>query len=77
MIDESAPTLTPFPMPADEGSMPTSALAPSAIPTTTQPIHCSTSGKLLARRDYRGMWLWCKACRCEHFHTWEILQTFH
>ncbi len=33
-------------------------------------IHCETSGKLLARRDAKGVYLWCKACKTEHFISW-------
>ena len=31
-------------------------------------------GKLLARRDERGLFLYCKLCHTEHFYTWEALQ---
>jgi hypothetical protein len=33
-------------------------------------IHCEISGKLLARRDARGVYLWCKVCKTEHFIPW-------
>ncbi len=32
----------------------------------TRPIHCEATGKLLARIDGHGIYLWCKACHCEH-----------
>lgn len=38
---------------------------------STSAIHCETSGKLLARRDARGVYLWCKECKTEHFILWE------
>jgi phage FluMu protein Com len=31
-----------------------------------KPIHCEATGKLLARADASGIYLWCKACHCEH-----------
>jgi hypothetical protein len=34
-------------------------------------IHCETTGKLLARRDEKGIFLWCKICKTEHFIPWE------
>jgi hypothetical protein len=33
-------------------------------------IHCETTGKLLARRDENGVYLWCKECKVEHFISW-------
>lgn len=33
-------------------------------------IHCEKSGKMLARRDTKGIYLWCKLCRVEHFIPW-------
>lgn len=34
-------------------------------------IHCEASGKLLARRDEKGIYLWCKECKTEHFIQWD------
>ena len=33
-------------------------------------IRCETTGKLLARRDEKGIYLWCKQCKIEHFVPW-------
>lgn len=40
-----------------------------------EPINCTFSGKLLARRDEQGLWLWCKACKMEHLIVWENIGT--
>lgn len=33
-------------------------------------VKCEVTGKLLARRDTRGVYLWCKECKTEHFIPW-------
>jgi hypothetical protein len=33
-------------------------------------IQCEVTGKLLARRDAKGIYLWCKVCKTEHFIPW-------
>ena len=33
-------------------------------------IHCEVTGKLLARRNAEGIYLWCKMCKTEHFVPW-------
>ncbi len=36
----------------------------------TTAIQCEATGKLLARRDAKGIYLWCKMCKAEHFVPW-------
>jgi hypothetical protein len=36
----------------------------------TSDINCEVTGKLLARRSEKGVFLWCKLCRTEHFIAW-------
>lgn len=39
------------------------------------PLLCETAAhKLLARINHEGIWLWCKACHCEHFVAWETIK---
>lgn len=38
----------------------------------TAAIHCAMSGKRLARRDAKGIYLWCKECKVEHLIPWKI-----
>lgn len=33
-------------------------------------IYCAVTGKLLARRNAEGIYLWCKLCKTEHFVPW-------
>lgn len=37
----------------------------------TETVKCEVTGKLLARRDAKGIYLWCKECKTEHFILWE------
>ncbi len=32
-----------------------------------EPIRCQVTQKLLARKDAHGIYLWCKACKAEHY----------
>ena len=42
----------------------------------TTPVRCKETQKRLARKDERGIWLYCRECRDEHFYLWsELLPT--
>lgn len=36
-------------------------------------IRCARTHRLEARKNEHGMFLYCKGCKQEHFHTWEEL----
>jgi hypothetical protein len=33
-------------------------------------INCEATGKILAKRDEKGIYLWCKVCKDQHFIPW-------
>lgn len=37
-------------------------------------VRCKRTHRLEARKNESGMFLYCKGCKQEHFHTWEELQ---
>jgi hypothetical protein len=44
-----------------------------SVEQSLQSIRCE-EGKLLARKNEQGLFLYCKLCHTEHFYTWEALQ---